>query len=221
MKKSKAIQATSTEEPGLREQNRVERMHRIKKAARELFQKKGYNGTTLRAIGALAGVGAGTIFGYVRDKRDLVSLLFNEDHEAVTREAIASISPERSFLDQSIDGFRFYYRYFAGNPRFAGCILKEWDFLLAGSGSNASERAKRQLERITKIIKIARARDEVAIRAPDHELALLIFHLYQMECRRWMSEGKPDIEAGLKALRSMLKIVMAGIGSSPKMRPRI
>lgn len=196
-------------------------MRRIKQAARALFQKKGYDGTTLRGIGAHAGVGAGTLFGYVRDKRDLVSLLFNEDHEAVTREAFKAISPDRPFLDQNIDGFRFYYRYFAGNPRFAGCILKEWDFLLARSGSNASETAKRQLERITKIIEIARARNEIAIRAPDHELALLIFHLYQMECRRWMSEGKPDIETGLKALRSMLSIVMAGIGSSSKLRPRI
>lgn len=216
MKKSKLTDGNDVEEPGVREQNRLERMHRIKKAARELFLKKGYDGTTLRAIGARAGVGAGTIFGYVRDKRDLVSMLFNEDHEVVTRDAVAAISPSRPFLDQSIDGFRFYYQYFASNPRFALCILREWNFLLTRSGNKPSETARRHLTRIRKTIEIGRERGEVTTSASDDEIALLIYHIYQMESRRWMSEGKPELESGLKALRSMLGIVMAGFGSAAK-----
>ena len=216
MKKSKFTEGNDGEEPGLREQNRLERMHRIKKAARDLFLRKGYDGTTLRGIGARAGVGAGTIFGYVRDKRDLVSMLFNEDHETVTRDAIAAMSPNRSFLDQSIEGFRFYYQYFAGNPRFAECILREWDFLLSRSGVRPTETAKRHLNRIRMTIEIGRERGEITTSAPDDEIALLIYHIYKMESRRWMSEGKPDIESGLKALRSMLGIVITGFRSNLK-----
>lgn len=220
MKKSKLTDGNDGEEPGLREQNRLERMHRIKKAARELFLKKGYDRTTLRGIGARAGVGAGTIFGYVRDKRDLVSMLFNEDHEAVTRKAIASMEPDRAFLDQSIVGFRFYYQYFAGNPRFAECILREWDFLLSRSGVRPTETAKRHLNRIRMTIEIGRERGDINTSAPDDEIAMLIYHIYKMESRRWMSAGKPDVKCGLKALRSMLGIVIAGFNSNPKVQAR-
>ncbi len=69
------------------------------------------------------------------------------------------------------------------------------------------------MERIGKTIQIACSHGEITSKARDEELALLVFHLYQMEVRRWISEGKPNVEAGLKALRSMLGIVMAGFGS--------
>src|SRR4051812_44818970 len=105
--------------PGVRERNRQERLARIKATARQLFQTRGYGGTTLRILGEKVGLATGTLFGYVADKRDLVWMIFEEDHAAVTERALAAITPDADFLDQTIDGFRFYYDYFARNPRFA------------------------------------------------------------------------------------------------------
>ena len=200
------------EPPGLRERNRQERLTRIKRAARRLFQSKGYDRTTLPMIGEKAGLGAATLYGYVQDKRDLVWMLFDEDHAAITTQALAAMRDDIGFLDQSINGFRFYYQYFARNPRFAECLLREWDFLLSRSKNRPSATVQRHLERILKTIAIGRARSEITTGASDQDLALAFYHIYQMESRRWMSSPEPQVEPGLKALRTMLGIVFNGFG---------
>src|SRR6185295_12879056 len=90
-----------SDQPGLRERNRQERLARIKRAARLLLQKKGYDGTTLRMVGEKAALGTGTLFGYVQDKRDLVWMIFEDDHAGVTDQALATIAPDVGFVDQT------------------------------------------------------------------------------------------------------------------------
>jgi AcrR family transcriptional regulator len=91
-----------------REEQKRQRFARIKLVARELFLRNGYEPTTLREIGRKARVGAGTILRYVPDKRELLLLLFDEDHKTVSEAATDELSETKSFLDQSIDGFRHY-----------------------------------------------------------------------------------------------------------------
>ena len=45
---------------------------RIRQAARELFRERGFDGTTLRAIAELAGMGASSIYRHVRTKEELL-----------------------------------------------------------------------------------------------------------------------------------------------------
>jgi len=198
--------------PGLRERNRQERLARIKRVARRLFQSKGYDRTTLPMIGEKAGLGAATLYGYVQDKRDLVWMLFDEDHAAITAQAFAGMRDDIGFLDQSINGFRYYYQYFARNPRFAECLLREWDFLLSRSKERPSATVQRHLDRILKTIAIGRAHGEITTCAGDQDLALAIYHIYQMESRRWMSGPEPQVEPGLRSLRTMIGIVFNGFG---------
>ena len=54
---------------GLRERNKAEKLQRIRKAARALFIKRGYDDTTMRDIAKRAEVGFGTLFTYASDKR--------------------------------------------------------------------------------------------------------------------------------------------------------
>jgi AcrR family transcriptional regulator len=197
---------------GLRERNRQERLARIKRAARRLFQSRGYDRTTLPMIGEKAGLGAATVYGYVQGKRDLVWMLFDEDHASITAQALLGMRDDIGFLDQSINGFRFYYQYFARNPRFAECLLREWDFLLSRSKDRPSATVRRHLDRILITIAMGRARGEITSCASDEELALVIYHIYQMESRRWMSGSRPGVESGLRVLRSMVGIVFNGFG---------
>ena len=57
---------------GQREKNKIEKLQRIREAARELFVKKGFDETTTREIAVRAGVGIGTVFTYAENKRDLL-----------------------------------------------------------------------------------------------------------------------------------------------------
>jgi AcrR family transcriptional regulator len=47
---------------------------RIREAARALFRERGFDGTTLRAIGERAGMGASSIYRHVRSKHELLVL---------------------------------------------------------------------------------------------------------------------------------------------------
>jgi AcrR family transcriptional regulator len=63
---------------GQREKNKIDKLNRIKEAARELFLSKGFDDATTRAIASRAGVGIGTVFIYADNKRDLLFLVAND-----------------------------------------------------------------------------------------------------------------------------------------------
>ena len=59
---------------------------RIREAARALFRESGFDGTTLRAIAARAGMGASSIYRHIRSKQELLILeLADLQEEAWTR----------------------------------------------------------------------------------------------------------------------------------------
>src|SRR5262245_46520442 len=63
----------------LRERNKRANQARITAAASPLFRTKGFEETTAREICVRARIGTGTLFLYVRDKRELLFLTFEAD----------------------------------------------------------------------------------------------------------------------------------------------
>jgi AcrR family transcriptional regulator len=211
---TKQLRRQRTEKPppeGLRNSQKRERFDRIKRVARDLFLENGYDRTTLRMIGKRAKLGAGTILRYVEDKRALLYLLFNEDHQTVTAEAIASACGKKGFLDANIEGFRPYYRYFGKHPEFARAILREAMFRKPLPSGPASQASSRSIHRIQDLVETARQRGEIATDASDEETAFLIFEIYQIEARRWLSGDDLDVEIGLRDLRKVLSLLMQGL----------
>jgi AcrR family transcriptional regulator len=79
---------------------------RIRVAAAELFRERGFDGTTLRAIGARAGMGASSIYRHVRSKEELLIRELAERQEEAwqrfRREEIRGLATRervRKFLD--------------------------------------------------------------------------------------------------------------------------
>jgi AcrR family transcriptional regulator len=99
---------------GLRARQKADRERRILDAAATLFQKAGYEGTTIEKIAELAEVSAGTLYNYYENKGDLlvaiVALEVNEVLRAGERlladppddveKAIGSLL--RGYLDHSL-----------------------------------------------------------------------------------------------------------------------
>src|SRR5579863_6832031 len=98
---------------GLRAKNKAEKLQRIRKAARALFIKRGYDDTTMRDIARRAKVGFGTLFTYASDKRDLLFLIFNDELDAVVDSAFVRAAQEKVFLDQLVAYFSGFYLFFA------------------------------------------------------------------------------------------------------------
>jgi len=79
---------------------------RIRDAALALFREKGFDGATLRAIGALAGMGASSIYRHVQSKEELlVDELAARQEEAWTRFRTADDrrAPTRERLGRFLD----------------------------------------------------------------------------------------------------------------------
>jgi AcrR family transcriptional regulator len=211
-KRVSQTKAAPRHEPGIREKQKARRFARIKLAARELFLRNEYERTTLRAIAKQARVGAGTILRYVPDKRALLLLLFDEDHKSVSDRAAAELSDDKAFLEQSIDGFRHYYEYFGAYPEYARAILRESSFYNPWKDETRDHAAGgRSIDRIRRTVEIARSRDEITIEESDDVLAKLIFEIYQIECRHWLSDAKPSVEEGLAKLTRTLRILQRGL----------
>ena len=114
--------------------------------------------TTLRAIAKKARVSAATIVVHFGDKDELVALLYNEDQRAITEQAYLELSESKGYLDQSIDGFRHYHRYFALYPNFIRAILQTTSLYHPTSMPSrpAGELAMRSVTRIKRTVEIAR-----------------------------------------------------------------
>src|SRR2546421_1011449 len=71
---------------GKRAQNKAAIRKRIVTAALSLFQTKGFDATTTRAIARKAGIAEGTVFNYFRTKEDIALHFFDQRSEEHTSE---------------------------------------------------------------------------------------------------------------------------------------
>ena len=110
---------------GLRQRNKDAKLARIRRAARELFARKGFERTTTREIARRAGVGAGTLFLYARDKRTLLLRLFKEDLEKATEEGFASVPPRLTLGEAVLHVFASHFDHFGRTPELSRVFLKE------------------------------------------------------------------------------------------------
>ena len=69
----------ATRKPGKRAQSKQAIRDRIVKAALTLFQTKGFDTTTTKAIARRAGIAEGTVFNYFRTKEDIALFFFEEE----------------------------------------------------------------------------------------------------------------------------------------------
>jgi len=77
--KGKAASKQKGRAVGTRAQNKQAIRKRIVKAALNLFQTKGFDGTTTRAIAQKAGIAEGTVFNYFRTKEDIALYFFDQE----------------------------------------------------------------------------------------------------------------------------------------------
>jgi AcrR family transcriptional regulator len=201
----------------LRERNKLDKLRRIKEAASELFIRKGYDDTTTREIAVRAGVGLGTIFVYATTKRDLLFLLANDGLQQVVEKAIEGVRPERPMLDNLLRIFQWHYRYFAQEPQLSRLVLREMSFYDTGPEAKRYLKTRERLiALITDVVRIAL--DQKAISSPERPelIAWVIFSIYQIEVRHWLSSDELNLRRGLNALRRQLVLLMNGLLPRPE-----
>jgi len=198
--------------PSLRELNRLDKLARIKSAAKELFAELGFDRATTRDIAKRAHVGLGTLFNYADDKRDLVFLIFNEELDRITDSAFAAIDRRLPLAEQLAAAFGVFYRAFAVNPTLSRILLQELTFYSHGRLAGDFQRSKRRTIGFIEQL-VAEAQREGRLRGDEDAslIALSIFFLYAGAVRYWIASDRPNPKAGISELHRMLKLHVAGL----------
>jgi AcrR family transcriptional regulator len=202
---------------GQRERNKIDKLRRIKEAARELFVAKGFDDTTTREIAVRAGVGLGTIFVYAENKRDLLFLIVNEELEAVTADAEAAIDPDAAFLDNLRRVADSHYAFFGRQPALSRLVLREMAFYDSGAQAGRFQTTReRVINLFGKIVALAIERRSLSSAETPQFIGWTIFCIFQVEMRRWLSHDAPDLRSGLDALVRALTLFATGLKPNAK-----
>jgi AcrR family transcriptional regulator len=204
--------------PGRRERAKALRRERLKAAALDVFLEKGYQAATTREIALRAGIGAGTLFRYAEQKRDLLLMIVNDGLDTATHEAIENIDPDASLVDQLAELFAPRFRYWGKHLDLAREAMHET--VLARSSGDASPEARRYLQGraalVDLLVDIARrgqARGTIDPAEDPSVVAGLFLVIYLSQLRLWLTERRPTVKNGIAFLRRLLSLAIDGVGA--------
>jgi AcrR family transcriptional regulator len=211
------LQGQAARPLGLRERNKRDKLKRIKDAAGALFVAKGFDDTTTREIALRAGVGLGTVFVYAENKRDLLFLIINDQLDEVTQSAQAAIDPAASLIDNLLKVAELHYRFFGEQPALSRLALREMIFYETGAQAGRFQNTRQHLiELFGRAVELARTQNGIATKESASFVGWIIFSIFQVELRRWLSPDELDLDTGLKALERAFALFINGLKATPK-----
>lgn len=94
----------------------IDKRAAILQATLSLLASRGFHGFSMKQLADMAGVAAGTIYLYFRDKQDLILQLHDEILRRVAEAVFADYSPELDFRQQHRLMCRNIWHFFTANP---------------------------------------------------------------------------------------------------------
>jgi AcrR family transcriptional regulator len=201
------------ETPGRIERSKRDKLERIKRAARKLFGRKGFEATTTREIAATADIGAGTLFLYAGTKEDLLVLIFREEVGRVVTNAFATM-PSRPLLDQVLHLFGSMIALHERDRGLARVFVRELPFV-EDRRHGVAELVEAQLAGIANLIEQAKARGELKSDVPANRLAHSLFALFFFHLQRWLGGDPITSRQRDESLKAALKLQLDGLRISP------
>ena len=201
---------------GLRERNKLDKLARIRNAALELFQAKGYEATTTREIAEAADVAIGTVFMYADDKRDLLFLIFNDALDGVVDLAFSRVDSRKRLSLQAFQVFSHFYTAFHQQVLLARLLLRELVFFSEGKqAAQFMENRRHIIAHLQSMARQAIASGAIHAGGDVERIANTFFFLYSGEVRLWLSDEKPDLKKGLASMKATFALLGAGLGEKP------
>ncbi len=184
------------------------------RAARKLFAEHGYDATTLREVAGLAGLGLGTLFNYISDKRDLIYLVFNQEVSLVTDTSLAALRPWQSFSEKILSVVEAHYRLFGEEPILSRILLSE--VLQHTPGLHLAEylgTRDRFIRGMEEVVAGAQATGEISSTESPMLIARHIFFSYSAALRWWLAADEhPQWQTGVREFAAILQLQTLGLG---------
>ncbi len=199
---------------GLRERNKRDKLRRIKRAARELFLEKGFEGATAREICRRAGVGTGTLFLYVRDKRELLFLLFQDESRGLFAQGMEAASREETLGGGLMALVGRFFEFYAGYPELSAVVLEEL-FFRPQEPERMGALSREYASHVARLVAAAKERGEIDTDVPVSSAGRACFAHYAFWVQSWLGSRLVDREAAERLLREALELQLRGLGPRP------
>ena len=202
--------------PGKREANKLDKLDRVKRAARQLFTTVGYDEATTRQIAKKAGVALGTVFTYASTKRDLLFLVSNDLLDEARHKAEASFQRNRTIQHNFVMFCAVFYRVLHAQPELSKLVFRELLFYDSGIHSmRALANRARTSKNIEALVVNAEQRGEIRLPESADFIAWVLFSIFQAENRRWLALERRDLEEGLSHLWRSVALLLNGLSVKP------
>jgi AcrR family transcriptional regulator len=173
---------------GLREQNKQQKFERIKQAAKQLFEQKGYEATTTREIAELAHIGTGTLFLYVKDKGELLLLIYADALQQISNEVFTTLPDHLCLQDALMHLFIPLFHFYQQNPGNVRAFFKELLFRSSETSSRhpfSGEQRDFVVARLVQVIRHKQERGELRQDMDPYLAAGGFFALYFASITSW------------------------------------
>jgi len=194
--------------------SRVERkkrdtLERIKRAARALFARKGFEATTTREIATAADVGIGTVFLHAASKQDLLVMIFREEAGRAVDAALDN-QAEGPLIDALLGIFDALIGHHERNIELARVFVRELPFVDDARHGRAAFMSD-LFRRMAALIERAQERGELRPGIPSLRLAKNLFALYFAILLEWLGAAAITPGERDRALRSALELHLSGL----------
>ena len=190
------------------------------RAAFELFTEKGFDETTTREIALRAGVAVGTVFLYGQDKMSLCLVGVNDEIEKLNDRALLEDDSALPILERAANFFRPRYEFWSRHPKLSRAAAREMAKMYSPSeGANERERGiarrSRSLEALRRIPLDGIAKGELRPGLDADMTARVLYDIYLIELRFWLSADYPQAEEGLRTYLTIIEFILSGLRAPP------
>jgi len=154
-------------------------------AAREEFERVGYERANIRAIAKRAGVSAGTVIHYHADKRELLHAALFHDLEATLARVLAKLG-DGAFEARLSRLTRGVFRYYQKRPKLSRTLLKESLFADEPWASRFAAQTARVHAQIARLATQAVARGELRADVDAARVAAAYFSFFYFALIAWV-----------------------------------
>ena len=195
-----------------RELSRRNSLSKLIATARQLFVEIGYEAATVRKIAEVSGLGMGTVFHYISEKRDLIYLIFNERAEERIERSFSALQPWQNFRGKVLSITESHFQLLALEPELGRILLAEIDHSSGGKHYlRHIEIRERQQRGMVALVEEAQQSGELRMDSSAEIIAQTIFFVYSAAARAWINSEDPTWRAGVRQFAEVLDVVLRGI----------
>jgi AcrR family transcriptional regulator len=171
---------------GRAEQNKRDKLERILRAARELYARHGYAGTTMDDVAEHAQVSKGALYFHVGSKAALLNRVFHSDFTAWIDQAFnhQRDQTETDLIDRLVRVYGRLLQLMCDAPDLTRVYMTA-----AGAGDD-QDRARQAMTHLlgltADLLDKAKSDGEIDIDVDSHQLAYNLWALYFVEQHRWL-----------------------------------